>query len=184
MTTSSPAGFDGGAMERRGETTLEQRYSIKALMSAGIAPSEISETLNINKRTVYRWMKRIEETNNVNSLPRSGGPRQVTEEEEHRIIAAARRSPLTTAVRLKQKIRTQFGVQTVRKILHRADIHHRTPAVKPFLSQENMEERLGFALEHITAADDFWDCVVFCDEKTFSSDAHGALHCWRPNNTR
>ena len=47
MTTSSPAGFDGGAMERRGETTLEQRYSIKALMSAGIAPSEISETLKL-----------------------------------------------------------------------------------------------------------------------------------------
>ncbi|XP_050724621.1 uncharacterized protein LOC127002582 [Eriocheir sinensis] len=182
--TPSTADFDGAAMERRGETTLEQRYSIKALMSAGTAPSDISRILNINKRTVYRWMKRIQETNNVNSLPGSGGPRHVTQEEEQRIIASARRSPLTTSVQLKHKIGCQFGVQTIRKILHRADIHYRTPAVKPFLSQENKEERLGFALEYITEAGDFWDNVVFCDEKTFSSDAHGGLHCWRPNSTR
>lgn len=32
--------------------------------------------------------------------------------------------------------------------------------------------------------DNFWSRVVFVDEKTFRSDQHGALHCWRPMGTR
>ena len=30
---------------------------------------------------------------------------------------------------------------------------------------------------------DYWRNVVFLDEKTFRSDCHGRLHCWRPNGT-
>lgn len=30
----------------------------------------------------------------------------------------------------------------------------------------------------------FWARVIFSDEKTFVSNTHSRLHCWRPNNTR
>jgi hypothetical protein len=30
----------------------------------------------------------------------------------------------------------------------------------------------------------YWQNVIFSDEKTFSSAAHGALHCWRPKGER
>ncbi|KAG0723538.1 Transposable element Tc1 transposase [Chionoecetes opilio] len=174
--------------QRRGrETNLQERQSIKALMSADIPTTEISRILNINKRTVQRWMKRIRETENdasLKSLPRSGAPRQVTALEQQRILATVQQNPLTTAVQVKREIGSRFGTATIRKILHKAGIHHRIPASKPFLTQANKEQRLGFALQYLTADDDFWKKVVFCDEKTFSSDAHGSLHCWRPDNTR
>lgn len=153
-------------------------------MAANITPPEIARTLHLNKRTVYRWVKKIAETDNINNLPRSGAPRQVTEAVEDEIIRTARRSPLTTAVAIKKKIRCRFSVDTVGSVLHRNGLHHRTPASKPFLTDRNKEERLGFALEHLTKGDDFWRKVVYCDEKTFNSDAHGGLHCWRPDNTR
>ena len=85
-------------MERRKETTLEQRKSIKLLLSANISPPEISRILQISKRTVYRWKKKIEETDNLKNLPRSGVPCQITEAEEQEIIETARRSPLVWAV--------------------------------------------------------------------------------------
>ena len=30
----------------------------------------------------------------------------------------------------------------------------------------------------------YWQNVIFTDEKTFSSAAHGALHCWRLRGAR
>ena len=77
-----------------------------------------------------------------------------------------------------------MGVQTVRKRLHEADLHHRTPATKPFLTAANREQRIGFALQYYPEDAEFWKNVVFCDEKTFATDDHGKLHCWRPRNTR
>ncbi len=83
-------------------------------MAANVTPLEIARTLNPSKRTVYRWAKKIAETGNINNLPRSGAPRKVTEEVEEEIIRTARRSPLTTAVAIKKRIRCQFSVDTVR----------------------------------------------------------------------
>lgn len=31
---------------------------------------------------------------------------------------------------------------------------------------------------------EYWQNVIFCDEKTFRSDQHGRLHCWRRRGTR
>ncbi|XP_050725573.1 aggrecan core protein-like [Eriocheir sinensis] len=88
------------------------------------------------------------------------------------------------AVTLKIQAGVNVGVQTVRKRLHEADLHHRTPATEPFLTATNREQRLGFALQYYPEDASFWSNVVFCDEKTFASDDHGKLHCWRPRNTR
>ncbi|KAK3895407.1 hypothetical protein Pcinc_000861 [Petrolisthes cinctipes] len=74
--------------------------------------------------------------------------------------------------------------KTYKKRLHEAGIHHRRPATKPMLTEKHKEERLGFALQYYPMDFLFWSSVIFCDEKTFLSDDHGELHCWRPNNTR
>ena len=100
------------------------------------------------------------------------------------IIDIATQNPLTTAVQVKITTQVNVGVHTVRKRLPEAGPHHRTPATKPFFTQANREGRLGFALEYFSAEAAFWKKVVFCDEKTFASEAHGPLRCWRPDNTR
>lgn len=168
----------------RREISVSQRETIVALHKASIPAREISRLLNINKRTVLRWIKRYTETRNAESLPRSGAPRHTTAEQDELIITTTQQQPLTNAVAVKIKTGLQINVQTLRNRLHSAGIHHRTPAVKPQLTQSHKEERLGFALEYYSMPDSFWNTVIFCDEKTFSSDDHGQLHCWRPDNTR
>ena len=169
---------------RRNHTTLSLRSSIISLHEANASIGDIARQLHINRTTVYRWIRRQRERGNINILKRSGRPRCTTAEEDHQIIEAARLTPLTTAVAIKRENALQVGSQTIRNRLHEAKIYHHIPAKKPFMTEKHKEERLGFALQYYPVADDFWKSVIFCDEKTFSTDEHGSLHCWRPVNTR
>ena len=169
---------------RRKETTVDQRQTVIDLANANINTKKIAEIMKISKRTVQRWKRRYEETESLENMRRCGAPRHTTREEDALIIDTATENPLTTAVKIKRNTQVNVGVHTVRKRLHEAGLHHRTPATKPFLTHTNREQRLGFALQYLPAEVSFWEKVVFCDEKTFASDDHGPLHCWRPDNTR
>ncbi|KAK4327422.1 hypothetical protein Pmani_002087 [Petrolisthes manimaculis] len=60
---------------------------------------------------------------------------------------------------------------------------HRTPAIKPKLTERHRELRLQFAQRYVHQDLNFWGRVIFSDEKTFSSTSRGKLHCWRRDNT-
>ena len=170
--------------DRRSETYVAQRQSIMALVSANIPTREIARILNISQRTVHRWTKRGLETESLENRKRSGAPRRTTKEEYRQVIQTAIENSLTTAVHIKMQTGLIVGAQTLRNRLHEVGLHHRTPTTKPFLTHANKEERLGFALQYYPKEASFLQCVVFCDEKTFASDEHGSLHCWRRDNTR
>lgn len=65
-----------------------------------------------------------------------------------------------------------IDVQAVRKRLPGTGLHHRTSARKPFMTQEK-KKRVGFALQHYTAAQSFWDGGALCDEKASASMSAG-----------
>ena len=67
------------------------------------------------------------------------------------------------------------SIETVRHRLIEAVLAGRRPAVKKDLTDVRKEQRLKFAIEHIHYGLDFWRKVIWSDEKTFSSDAHGPL---------
>ena len=130
----------------RRETSASQREAIVALHKASIPAREISHLLNLNKRTVLRWIKRYKETGDTENLPRSRAPRHTTAEQHELIITTTQQEPLTIAVAVKIKTGFQFNVQTLRNKLHSAGIHHRTPAVKPQLTQSHKDKPLGILL--------------------------------------
>ncbi|KAK3890934.1 hypothetical protein Pcinc_005101 [Petrolisthes cinctipes] len=63
-------------------------------------------------------------------------------------------------------------------------LHCYRPAKKEKLSQANKESRLGFALQYLGAEVEFWNTVIFTDEKCFTSVESGSRICWRSVNTR
>ncbi|XP_064115104.1 uncharacterized protein LOC135221216 [Macrobrachium nipponense] len=168
---------------RRHHITLSLRSSIINLHEAHVSIGDIPRQLSIHRTTVHRWIRRQRERGNLPILTRSRRPQCTTVEEDHRIIEAARQTPLTTAVAIKREHGLQLDAQTIRNRLHEDKIFHHIPAKKPLMAEKHKEERLGFALQYYSVADDFWKKVIFCD-KTFSTDEHSSLHCWRPVNTR
>ena len=126
--------------------------------------------MKICKRTVQRWKKRHEETENLENIRRRGAPGRTTREEDARIIETATQNPLTTAVQVKRNTQVNVGVHTVRKRLHEAGLlaspnsrHHAFPHTR-----KQRGAPIGFALEYLPAEAAFWEKVVFCDEKMVS----------------
>lgn len=156
---------DTTEFHRRKETTVSQRQTVIDLANANITTKNIARMMKISKRTVQRWKKRQKETESLENMRRCGAPRRTTREEDALIIETATRNPLTTAVKVKRNTQVNVGVHTVRKRLHEAGLHRRTPATKSFLKQANREERLGFAQEYLPAEALFWEKGVFCDKK-------------------
>ena len=172
------------ADNRREHCSLALRTSIINMHKANIPKANIARQLNIHKTTVYRWINREAELGTVNRMQQQGRPQLTTDGEDELIVEFARRHPLCNTTVIKRELDLQVSNDTIRRRLHRAAIHHFKPASKPFLTDRHRQERLSFALEYYPKDDEFWEKVIFCDEKTFSSDEHGSLHCWRQWNTR
>ena len=170
-------------MDRRKFTLIGR---IIGMSECGLSQREIARKLGIARETVASWLRRWQEEGEALSDKRKGGnhPRATTAEEDQQIVQTSEANPLMNAQQIKEALNIQASVDTVRKRLYHAGIHHRTPGIKDPLTPRHKELRLQFAQEHQDKGMDFWGRVIFSDEKTFSSAAHGRLHCWRRDGTR
>ncbi|XP_071519944.1 uncharacterized protein [Panulirus ornatus] len=80
------------------------------------------------------------------------------------VIAA--HAPFTPASNIRDSLGLQCTPQTVRNRHHSEGLRGRIPATKPVLSEANMESRVEYALEYADKPHQFWENVIFCDEKT------------------
>lgn len=126
---------------------------------------------------------RAEETDHYANLPRGRPPRRTTPAEDHDILRSVEADPQSNAVAIRDALHLDVTARTVRRRMHSAGVHHRTPAIKEFLTQEHREGRLRFAQQYVNSQDDFWERVIWTDEKSFRSTSHGTRHCWRRNKT-
>lgn len=170
-------------MEAR-DTKIALRGRIVGMRDGGMSNTDIARELGIDRKTVYRCLKRWDEEGNLADKPKSGAPRKTTRAEDELIMQASQRNPFSNAVALQSELQLDITARTVRKRLHEAGIHHRIPAIKGFLTDTHRQNRLQFALEHEYEGLDFWSRVIWSDEKSFCSTSHGKLHCWRRDNTR
>lgn len=154
------------------------------MKQAGMSASDIAREIGVTEPTVYKWCRRWEEERNLHDRPRSGAPKKTSELEDQRILAAVAGNPKTTAVEVRDQLHLDISPATVRRRLHKADIHHRTPAKKGKITEEHRLSRLEFAERYRDEDLQFWGRVIFSDEKCWSSSTHGRQHCWRPNGTR
>ena len=101
------------------------------------------------------------------------------------IAAACHNNPFKSAASIADDLGLQCCPQTVRNRIYTDGLHGRKPAVKGELTAHHMEARMEYSLEYADKPATFWDRVVFCDEKTFSTDDPAATqYVWRTPTTR
>ena len=166
------------------ETSPESRQTIIVLHEEGRSNGEIARRLEISKHTVARWIHRYEETSRTQDKPRSGRPRCTTHDQDRAISDAITNGPFTPASTIRSNIELSCSEQTIRNRHHSNLLYGHKPTKKPYLSEVNMEGRLAYALEYANKGPDFWDNVIFCDEKTYCSDDSPPSIVWRRPNTR
>jgi hypothetical protein len=74
--------------------------------------------------------------------------------------------------------------QSITRRLNSAGLRYRIAAVKDVLTEEHRAGRLRFARRYVNMPIAFWRLVIFTDEKSWSSSAHGQIRVRRLNNQR
>lgn len=84
-------------LRERGQLSLQERGAIVGLHESGLAISEIAENMACHPNSVRKWIKRYEETLDVQRKIGSGRPFSTTPAEDQRLLDAVRSKPITTA---------------------------------------------------------------------------------------
>ena len=161
------------------------RSSIIALHEAGFSNGEIARDVGVHKNTVARWIQRHEETGDTLHKRGAGRPRCTTPAQDDAVENLISTSPFTSASNVRHQLELPCTSQTIRNRLHDRGIHGHTPANKPELTDLHMEQRVEYALTYADKPATFWlNDVVYCDEKTFSTDEERNVRVWRRKNER
>ncbi|XP_050705710.1 uncharacterized protein LOC126991058 [Eriocheir sinensis] len=165
-------------------TSQKTRSSIIALHEVGFSNGYIARELGVSKPTVVRWIQRYIETGDTKHKLGAGRPRCTTPAQDAAIANIIDNAPFTTAPAIRHQTGLPCSSETIRNRHHERDLHARVPAKKPKLTDLDIERRMEYALEYAEKPAPFWDNVVFCDEKTFSTDERTTTRVWRHKNER
>ncbi|KAJ8909764.1 hypothetical protein NQ315_005453 [Exocentrus adspersus] len=73
---------------------------------------------------------------------------------------------------------------TARRRLEQSGLKNCAAVLKTFVSNDHKQRRIQFANAFLNRGHEFWNNVIFFDEKTFQSYNSGRLRVYRPRNTR
>jgi transposase len=155
-------------------TKLEEGWSIRAA----------ADTFHLNKSSVLKMKKRWELEGTVQREAGSGRQKISTDVEDTQLINYFRENLFHTA--RDAIVNTNFpGSQpTVCRRVKKSDINNYVAAKKRKLTEENKQSRLLFALNYDLQEIQFWENMVFSDEKMFQSTNDGHVRVYRPRGTR
>ncbi|KAJ6642725.1 Transposable element Tcb2 transposase [Pseudolycoriella hygida] len=164
-------------INRQKHLSLMQRSAIIGQHIAGLSNGQISRSLN--RATASKWVNRYVTEHSLERRPQPGQVRKLDELDLNDVAERGLDTPFINAA----EVGRQYGVHrdTIRKVWNDIGLFNFVPAKKPKLTQDQRDERLGYALQNLTR---YWPNVIFSDEKVFQSDSQQRLHLYRPRNCR
>lgn len=162
------------AQRMRAITKLEENWSLSA----------VAAELNVSKSCIFYVRKRWQEEHRLRRPAREGIGRVSNEVEDNALVEFIQQNPFGTAVEARQETLLPGSLRTAQTRLKLYGLKNSAAAQKIFLTDEHKRRRVQFANEMLNHGEDFWNNVVFSDEKTFQSCNNGRLRVYRPRNTR
>nr|CAH7769911.1 unnamed protein product [Callosobruchus chinensis] len=154
----------------RNEFAAFDRTRNIALWQEGLPRHQTANRLNVVRSTVSRTIRRYEETGEVNSRPRTGGPTVRTRREDRYVAQLARRERSVTAPLLRSQFQRTFNrvisTATIRRRVLVSRLRCRRPLRVPL---RHRTARLQWARSHQDWLLRQWRKVLFSDESRFGS---------------
>ncbi|KAJ8915383.1 hypothetical protein NQ315_008270 [Exocentrus adspersus] len=122
--------------------------------------------------------------NRLQKPVRQGVGKVSNNEEDKALVEYIRQNPFQTAVKAQEEILFPGSVITARRRLKQSGLKNCAAVSKTFLSNDHKQRRIQFANAFLNRGHEFWNNVIFSDEKTFQSCNSGRLRVYRPRNTR
>ena len=152
-------------------TTLKERRNlIKTLWKGGVHKvTTLQKTTGFPSKTLYRWAKQLEETNELKQGSRSGCPRCLTPKKHHYLGHIAKTKKCASSSEVTEHLkktypRLEIAPRTVRENLQKLGYKVCIPRSVPLLTKDAMTRRVAWAKAHQRKR---WNKVIFSDESTF-----------------
>ena len=157
-----------------------QRQMILHFWKQGIrTAAEIHSLTKFPLKTIYRNLKKIEETGDVKHKGGSGRIKKITADASRAIGQYIRRNPTLSSVSIAKKlddIGVNVSCSTVSR--HLADLGYRNalPLSTPMLTSAHKQKRVEWAQKH---KDDNWKNTLFSDETSFQLFRNTIKHWYK-----
>lgn len=155
----------------------QTQFELREMLLQRKSYSSIVNQLSISLSTISKYKKIFK----ISTPPNKGGRKPlISEKDRRRIVHSILSGRVDTAPEVKRLLELNVSTQTVRKVLHAADLHGRAKQKKPLLSKRHRRRRLDFALAHRDWTEDDWKRVIFSDEtKINRMGSDGKRYCWK-----
>jgi len=164
----------------------QTRWLMIILFHSGMTIPEVAEALECDERTVERWITRFNNTLSVTALPRPGGPRKTSRDQDIDIVADIKvrtnNNQFKTAVDILNNSGLEVTAQTIRNRLRENGIRNFMAARKERVTAQHKQQRLAFAQQYRNFAG--WERTIFSDESTFVTGNPHMHKVWREFGTR
>ncbi|KAJ8951315.1 hypothetical protein NQ318_008219 [Aromia moschata] len=152
------------AQRARAIAKLEENWSL----------SEVAAELNVSKSCIFYIKKRWLEEQRLQRTIRRGIGKVSTEYEDNALVEFISHNPFEIAVKAREETLFPGSLRTTQRHLKQCGFKNCVAAHKVFLTEEHKQRRVQFANEFLQE-NEFWNNVVFSDEKTFQSSKNGRL---------
>ncbi|KAI9560462.1 hypothetical protein GHT06_014482 [Daphnia sinensis] len=149
-------------------------------------PYRIAKLLNKSRWSVNHWRNRYEEERELQCKVNANGRLSFTTENEDFLLtcsAVVNNFDNSLAIAGNAGL-AHLSQNSISRRLTKSGMHSRVVAIKDFLTEEHHAARLHFARRYVHYPIEFWRWVIFTDEKSWSSSAHGQLRVRRQKKTK
>jgi hypothetical protein len=160
------------------------RAKIISLIEMDVSEARVTTQLGLPKSSVNFIVRRWRESGLFERKAGSRRPRTSTEEEDQTLVHVIENRHFLPAVDALGLTNFPASVHTARRRIRAANLRNHSAARKFRVKPRHKETRVGFALNYILREDNFWEHVIFTDEKVFQSSSSGRLRVYRPRNQR
>ena len=146
---------------------------------------EIARKLFIHKSTVARILKHYKKHKSIARRKGSGRKCKIINKMAKALRRNLEQGKIETTKDCMQYVQAHFGIivseKTMRTTLKKHSLFNYIKQKKPFLTEENREERVSMAQEWKTFTKEDWERTTCSDEKMFGQDKTGhKLRVWLP----
>ncbi|GFV63367.1 HTH_Tnp_Tc3_2 domain-containing protein [Trichonephila clavipes] len=175
-------------MENRKETTIEERKLVIKLSNERKSQRNIAKVVGRSVNCIQKILQKFKKTGMLGNNEGRGRKKIMKFTTERRVIHQVKIDPKISAPKISASTSNTLGrsvsAETVRRVLRKAGYNGRVARKKPLIGMRNRVKRLTFAKEHILKPQQFWNEVIFSDERKFNIfGSDGRRMVWRKPNT-
>ena len=179
MCWRPPVALDFALMGRRGaDLTRDQVVQIVTLHNEGLGSMQISQRLDMSRRTVQLWIKKYLDSGS-DAIPtpkgRPGPKKKIDIKLSRRIRRLLEKDPTLTVRKLKETLPNDLADVSVRCLSDHVskELKYRSvkAKVKPLITIKNQRDRLAWCKAHRGWSLAQWRGVLWSDESTFTVSA-------------